>query len=296
MTKTQAELSGLTFGCELEYEGIGKPYAARLIAEVTGGRVETENDGGVIRTSVRMRDGRVWRIVSDGSLRGTSCESVTPILTIEDLPMLEKVVAALRRGGAIANERTGLHIHVGMRNAEPVAVKNLVRTFYRQEELIVKGCGTAAHRLGWYTRRTDREFVDKMLKLRNPTMASLADAYYHGENRWKHYSHARYRTLNLHNLWNGDKHTVEFRLFEATTHAGEIRTNVLLALTIVHKAMDAKAASARKPRPYNEQSARYDLRVFLLRLGWIGEMFKAPRKHLLKRMPGSAAWKDGRHD
>ena len=100
MTKTQAELSGLTFGCELEYEGIGKPYAARLIAEVTGGRVETENDGGVIRTSVRMRDGRVWRIVSDGSLRGTSCESVTPILTIEDLPMLEKVVAALRRGGA----------------------------------------------------------------------------------------------------------------------------------------------------------------------------------------------------
>ena len=86
------------------------------------------------------------------------------------------------------------------------------------------------------------------------------------------------------------------RFFEATTHAGEIRTNVLLALTIVHKAMDAKAASARKPRPYNEQSARYDLRVFLLRLGWIGEMFKAPRKHLLKRMPGSAAWKDGRHD
>ena len=122
MTKTQAELSGLTFGCELEYEGIGKPYAARLIAEVTGGRVETENDGGVIRTSVRMRDGRVWSIVRDGSLHGTSCESVTPILTIEDLPMLEKVVAALRRGGAIVNERTGLHIHVGMRNAEPVAV------------------------------------------------------------------------------------------------------------------------------------------------------------------------------
>ena len=131
MTKTQAELSGLTFGCELEYEGIGKPYAARLIAEVTGGRVETENDGGVIRTSVRMRDGRVWSIVRDGSLHGTSCESVTPILTIEDLPMLEKVVAALRRGGAIVNERTGLHIHVGMRNAEPVAVKNLVRTFYK---------------------------------------------------------------------------------------------------------------------------------------------------------------------
>ena len=61
-------------------------------------------------------------------------------------------------------------------------------------------------------------------------------------------------------------------------------------------AKSAKASSARNPRPYNEASAKYDLRVFLLRLGWIGEMFKAPRKHLLKRMPGSAAWKDGRHD
>ena len=37
MTKTEAELSGLTFGCELEYEGIGQTRAARLIAEVTGG-------------------------------------------------------------------------------------------------------------------------------------------------------------------------------------------------------------------------------------------------------------------
>jgi len=109
-------------------------------------------------------------------------------------------------------------------------------------------------------------------------------------------SSAHSRALNLHNLWNGGKHTVEFRFFEATTHAGEIRTNALLALSIVRKAMDAKAASARNQRPYNAASARYDLRVFLLRLGWIGEMFKAPRKHLLKRMPGSAAWKNGRQD
>ena len=297
MTKTQAELSGLTFGCELEYEGIGKPYAARLIAEVTGGRVETENDGGVIRTSVRMRDGRVWSIVRDGSLHGTSCESVTPILTIEDLPMLEKVVAALRRGGAIANERTGLHIHVGMRNAEPVAVKNLVRTFYKQEELILKAAGTLQSRIDSYTRKTDHGFVDRICAMRNPTMAKIGDAYYGGcYDRHSHYCRARYRALNLHNLWNGGKHTVEYRFFNGTTHAGEVKTAVQLALLIALRAKNAKASSAKNPRPYSEASAKYDLRVFLLRLGANGNLFKTMRHHLCKNLPGSAAWKDGRHD
>ena len=294
MTITEAELSEMTFGIELEYDRISTHTAAKTVAEAVGGTYRYDGSH-LSNWVVTMPDGRKWNCETDASV-GNGSETVSPILRIGDIPMLQTVVRALRRAGARAGGGAGLHIHVGAAQMTPKQIQNLVKIFYKQEELIVKGCGTAAHRLGWFTRRTDREFVDKMLKIRNPTMANLADAYYHGESRWNHYSHARYRTLNLHNLWNGSKHTVEFRLFEATTHAGEIRTDVLLALTIVHKAMDAKAASARKPRPYNEASARYDLRVFLLRLGWIGEMFKAPRKHLLKRMPGSAAWKDGRHD
>ena len=296
MTKTQAELSGLTFGCELEYEGIGKPYAARLIAEVTGGRVETEDDGGVIRTSVRMRDGRVWSIVRDGSLHGTSCESVTPILTIEDLPMLEKVVAALRRGGAIVNERTGLHIHVGMRNAEPVAVKNLVRTFYKQEELILKAAGTRENRLERYTRRTDHSFVERICRDRNPTWKKLnCDWFGTYTTYFQKYESHRYSALNLNNLWN-DKGTVEFRFWEGTTDHKRVAANVLFCLLLVARAKDAKASSAKSQRPYNESSAKYDFRVFLLRLGANGPMFKSMRKILMANLPGSAAWKDGRHD
>ena len=56
----------------------------------------------------------------------------------------------------------------------------------------------------------------------------------------------------------------------------------------------ARAASARNPREYNEASAKYDMRVFLLHLGLSGEEFKNIRMHLLKRLPGSAAWKNGR--
>ena len=294
MTLTEAELSEMTFGIELEYDKISTRKAAETVAAAVGGTYRYEGTH-LSNWVVTMPDGRKWNCETDASVSRGS-ETVSPILRFADIPMLQDVVRALRRAGAKAGGGAGLHIHVGAAQMTPKQIQNLVKIFYKQEELIVKGCGTAENRLGWYTRRTDREFVDKMLKIRNPTMANLADAYYHGEDRYRHYSDARYRTLNLHNLWNGGKHTVEFRFFEATTHAGEIRTNALLALSIVRKAMDAKAASARNQRPYNAASARYDLRVFLLRLGWIGEMFKAPRKHLLKRMPGSAAWKNGRQD
>ena len=42
--------------------------------------------------------------------------------------------------------------------------------------------------------------------------------------------------------------------------------------------------------PYTESSAKYDLRVFLLRLGWNGEMFKALRNQAREAL---AAYADG---
>ncbi len=88
--------------------------------------------------------------------------------------------------------------------------------------------------------------------------------------------------------------TVEFRLFNGTTHAGEVKAHIALCLGIAALAKTARAASTKNQRPYNEASAKYDTRVFLLRLGMIGDEFKNVRMHLLKRMPGSAAWKNGR--
>ena len=57
-------------------------------------------------------------------------------------------------------------------------------------------------------------------------------------------SSAHSRALNLHNLWNGGKHTVEYRFFNGTTHAGEVKTAVQLALLIAIRATNAKASEA----------------------------------------------------
>ena len=301
MTRTPNEtlqrLGALTFGTELEYNRIGRRQAAEAIQSVVGGRVEYAGHSiGYDAWTCVAPDGRVWKAVRDGSLSGEHAEVVTPILKLADMETLQKVVRALRRAGAKATREGGMHVHVGARHMNATQLGNLVKLFYRQEELIVKATRTLPARLGWYTRPTDRDFLREIERRHPKTMDRLNEIWFGRRNLHPdHYDSHRYRTLNLNNLW-GSKGTVEFRLFNATTHAGEVRTNVLLALALVDTAMTAKAASAKRQRPYDERTAKYDLRTFLLRIGFIGDFFKNPREHLLGHLGGSAAWKGERRD
>lgn len=295
--KTIERIAGMTYGIEIEYTGACRGKIAKAIEQELGGTARYEGrhlDNWV----VTQPDGRKWQVESDASVTGSydnnGGEVVTPILTLADMETLQKVIRAMRKAGAKVDGSCGSHVHVGAKDMNARQIQNLVKVFYKQEGLILKACGVQQRRLDRYTHRTDRSFIEKIAAMKNPTMEKIGDAFYDGclSSRYGHYCHARYRTLNLHNLWQGGKHTVEFRLFEGTLHAGEIRTNILLALTLVAFAKAARNASA-KQREYNEASGKYDLRVFLLRLGWIGDEFKNPRKHMMKRMGGSAAWKDG---
>ena len=105
--------------------------------------------------------------------------------------------------------------------------------------------------------------------------------------------HNRYHGVNLNSLFF--RGTIEFRWFQGTIHAGEIKSYIQLVLAIAAKAISAKSSSSRR-REFNAASARYDFRVFLLHLGMIGDEFKTARLHLMKRLGGSAAWKGERRD
>jgi hypothetical protein len=83
------------------------------------------------------------------------------------------------------------------------------------------------------------------------------------------------------------------RAANGNTHAGEIKANIILCLAIAAKALTAKSTSSKNRREYDTRSAKYDMRVFLVcGLGLNGDEFKNTRQHLLKRLPGSAAWKN----
>ncbi len=283
------KIQELTFGCELEYVGITQRRTAEVVAEAVGG---TSRYVGMHLNNykVRLPDGREWEIVSDSSVGREShrcgCETVTPILKLADMEMLQKVVRALRAAGARADYTCGLHVHVGAQGMDARQIQNLAKSWYMAEKVFVEGCGTAAARLARWTRPLEAPFIEAMIKTRKPTMETLAAAYY-GEygNRYSHYSPQRYRTLNLHNLWNGHKGTVEFRLFEATTHAGEIKANVLFAMSMVAKAKGLARVCA-KVQKYECKGGAYDMKLMFHYLGWTGDGFKTARYHFRRRASG----------
>jgi hypothetical protein len=67
-----------------------------------------------------------------------------------------------------------------------------------------------------------------------------------------------------------------------------------MAMAALKSFSEARRLLLLKPREYSEESAAYDMRVFLLHLKAIGPEFKNFRKHLLDNLPGNKAWKHGR--
>lgn len=294
MSNTIEMAKTLSFGTELEYTNISRERAAKAIHTVVGGTVRYTG-GGYDAWTVAAPDGREWKAISDGSLGSyaTSAEVVTPILKWDDLETLQAVVRELRKAGAKTPECTSQHVHIGVRDFSAQQIANLARIFYKQEELILKAAGTLDSRLNHYTRRTNRAFIERLEAAKPKTRETLNEAWFGYANpNPAHYDNARYRAINLNNVWRMG--TVEFRLFNGTTHAGEVKSNIHLCLAIAAKALIAKCASSKNQRPYSEASAKYDMRVFLLRLEMNGAEFKNTRMHLLKKLPGSAAWKNGR--
>ena len=107
-----------------------------------------------------------------------------------------------------------------------------------------------------------------------------------------HYDHSRYHLLNLHAAFSTERpaHTIEFRAFNGTLHAGKIKAYIQLCLAISQQALDTKAASPTRP---DTDNPKYTFRCWLLRLGFIGDEFATAREHLASLLPGNAAWRQG---
>ena len=85
------------------------------------------------------------------------------------------------------------------------------------------------------------------------------------------------------------KGTVEFRAFNGEIHAGKIKAYIQFCLAITAQALNQRYASPAKTVTDNE---KYSFRVWLLRLGMIGDEFKTARLHLLNHLDGNVAWRD----
>lgn len=291
------------FGIEIELTGITREDAAKVIAEYFG--MESYYIGTYYKTyGAKDGKGREWKATFDSSIvaqkkirrQVTSageeykCEIVSPILTYDDIPDLQEVIRQLRHRGAFASEKCGIHIHVDASRYTPQTLRNMVNIIASKEDILYRALQIDPARL-YYCKKVNEKLIETINKKKPKTIEQLKDLWYAEDpnsNRNKHYNSTRYHGLNLHATFT--KGTVEFRLFNSTTHAGEIKAYIQFCLAVSHQALTQKSASPRRTVTDNE---KYAFRCWMLRLGLIGDEFKTCRLHFLKHLEGNSAWRHG---
>ena len=288
------------FGIEIELTGITRANAAKVIANYFG------SSSRYIGTYYKIyeakdRKGRTWKAMSDGSIRCQvkrngrivsasgeySCEIVSPILQYEDIEDLQNLVRELVKAGAMANTSCGIHVHVDGANHTPESLTRLLNFATGRQDLIYEALeiGDRANR---WCHKISPELFKAMKASGKQSMAAAERVWYSSANDGyggtidhQHYNATRYHGINLHAYFT--KGTVEFRLFNGTTHAGKIKAYIQFCL-----AMSGWAIESNDNRKYfkncsgytQEQKAALMMRVLVNRLGMRGPEFKTARLHL----------------
>jgi len=288
----------LKFGIEIETTGRTRGTVAKAIQSVVGGTVEhVGHPSAYDPHHVVDAKGRLWKVVADSSLSDAPsnlrAEIVSPVLTYQDIPELQEVVRAVRKCGSKATDTCGCHIHVDGSLFTGRTLANLVKIFYKQQELIIQALGVRPDRLAKYTKKIGPDLVKRIERKRPQNLDQMNQLWYGQYNPSpQHYDSHRYCVLNLSSMFY--RGSIEMRAANSSLHAGVIRAYVVFVLALAAKALNNRCASGR-PRQYDPESARYDFRVFAcINLGLKGDEFKSVRHHLLGNLPGDAAFKHGR--
>lgn len=285
------------FGIEIEMTGITRKMAASVIAAYFPNRhtmlvALTMNIWlGILPTEMESRKRlQHYSAAKDGDYadREYKVEFVSPICEYADIPVIQELVRQLRHAGAIAGNNTGIHVHINAAPHDARSLRNITNIMYSKEDLIYKALQVNVRREHKYCKKVEEEFLQELNSKKPKTLKEVSDIWYGGNDGSNyHYHESRYHCLNLHSVFQ--KGTIEFRLFNSTTHAGKIKTYIQFCLAISAQALNQKSAGRIKTTSTNE---KYTFRTWLLRLGMIGNEFKTARRFLLENLEGGIAWKE----
>lgn len=298
--------TALRFGVEIETLG-HRPttVAKRLASALTRAGFPAE----AYDTTVRMGDGRAWRCIEDGSIRGndgrntrTDCEVVSPILGTPDMALLGCAVKAIRGMGSGHNASCGIHVHVsaaGLDTAALVRLNNLVANY---DKTFDAALGISSRRRGFYVKPQCTVRSARLNALpAGADREAFATAFFGSpDNQYQRTSKGscRYHGLNLHSVFLHG--TVEFRLFQPSLSSaedvfeGEVTAYVWLCLGMVGRAATAKSvklgcdpAAVCPGTP--EQKTAQAMRDLFWRCGLTGPAFQVVRAHLTARTVSAKA-------
>ncbi len=162
---------------------------------------------------------------------------------------------------------------------------------FSKEDLLFKALQVKESRAARWCQKVREPMLRKARRLTSDEtkdLTRLEQVWYEGrtEQRNDHYSQTRYYALNLHSVFY--RGTVEFRMFNATLHAGRAAAYVRLCLAISAQAIAQRSTVMRKTQSENEL---FTFRVWLVRMGLNGDEFKTTRDHLLANLEGDRAWR-----
>ncbi len=285
------------FGIEIELTGLTRQQAAEVISNYLGNEYKYKG-GSYDEYHIPDMKRRKWKVISDASIipvnkhgiatQEYKVEFVSPICEYKDIPLIQELVRQLRHAGAVAGEKCGIHIHVNAAPFDAKKLRNLTNIMYCKEDLIYKALQVDVEREYRYCKKVEESFLQELNRKKPKSLEEVSKIWYGDSlNRHKHYHDSRYHCLNLHSVF--DKGTVEYRLFNSTTHAGKVKTYIQFCLAVSAQALNQKGAGRTKTKSTNE---KYTFRTWLLRLGMIGDEFKTARTFLLENLDGCIAWKD----
>lgn len=295
------DLRDQKFGIEIEMTGISRNDAAKALAEYFG-VIPNHTAGAYDGYEVSDGQSRRWKVVNDSSLKAQKLENgrklmagdeyrvelVSPICKYDDIETIQELVRKLRERGAFVNKSCGIHVHINATPFEAKQLRNLVNIVAAKEDMVYKALQVDQRREHNYCKKIDEDFLKEVNKKKPTDRETLKKIWYKGgDGSYQHYHESRYHCLNLHSVFQ--KNTIEFRAFNANLHAGKIKGYLQFCMAITAQAYNQKSASPTKTVSTNE---KYTFRVWLLRLGMIGDEFKTARKHLLDHLDGNIAWKN----
>ncbi len=287
------------FGVEIEFTGISRGKAADVIAKYFNSTVALAR-GSYDKRTIRDTQNREWQVMRDSSIRPQplgdefKVELVSPILVYKDIETIQEILRRLRKAGAKVNDSCGIHVHVDGANHNAKSLKNVVNFMCSRQDLIYEALQVKNGRMT-YCKKVCPDLLAKIKTTKNITRADIETAWYspvnHGYSgsRDGRYNSTRYQCLNLHSYFY--RGTVEFRLFNSTTHAGELKAYIQFCLAVSAWAIESTDKILFKKINHYTPGQKVTImkNVLIHRLNMVGDEFKTARLHLTSHLKDTVA-------
>lgn len=186
------EILNQKFGVEVEMYNITRAKAARVVTDTL-----TELTGVAWNYSLpgmHLDERRIypvsdptchnaWKIESDGSILARNAyertELVSPILTWDQMPLLQQIIRNLRAAGAKSDpaHQCGVHVHVDGAGHTARSLLNLTNIMASHEQLLIGSIGIARARMHW-CQTVDQYFLREVNTRAPQSLHALEEIWY----------------------------------------------------------------------------------------------------------------------